>query len=80
LKPPTCRVCGAAHWGTEPHAFGPSKESAKVARQVRVLTVPKAEPRPPGFDRKAYNREYNRKYMADRRAKAKAARETQSPK
>jgi len=69
MKPPTCRLCNAAHWSGEPHVFGPSTVKSKIAKQVRELTVPA---KPPGFDRKAYNREYNRKYMQERRAKAKA--------
>lgn len=39
MKPPVCRLCGAAHWSNEPHAF-----EGKQARHELVPVMSKPAP------------------------------------
>jgi hypothetical protein len=39
MKPPICRLCGAAHWSRDPHQWSKSADTAKPLRQSDEKTV-----------------------------------------
>ena len=76
MDKPKCRVCGVAHWASEPHKFNPFRHSCNkqpdvldtdsnkrivdLERQVAALQAEIEELTKP-FDKKTYQREYMRK-------------------
>ena len=79
MTPPKCRLCGKEHWSHEPHVFkeASSRESGKAekedgvdkgSRDIHDQRLVDSRPhKNEGFDRKAYQREYMRKWRAKRK-------------
>jgi hypothetical protein len=70
MKAPKCRLCGDHHWGTC-FANVPPAPLTKSPEKAIEPQVSEAMPKPP-FDRIAYQRDYMRKWRANKRAKALA--------
>jgi hypothetical protein len=94
MEKPVCRVCGAKHWGREPHVFekGSSKfvpvveegggtgKGDSPRKQIKSSSVETAgSSTVAGSTRKEYLRNYMRDYMAKRRAERRK-RAKQEPK
>lgn len=71
MSAPVCRLCGVAHWAGAAHQFAGKAEPVAPVKASEVAANPSN-----GFDRKQYQRDYMRAYMAKKRAvdkgKAKA--------
>ena len=80
MTPPKCRLCGKEHWSNEPHRFEGAPNARKPRETEEENGVDKGpgyihdqrlvDPGPhknEGFDRKAYQREYMRKWRARRK-------------
>ena len=86
VTPPRCKICGIAHWFSEPHAGATTKPKPLKAELPPVITGaqfaeslghhgPKARDRAPAKPATAPTdrKAYMRELMRAKRAKAKAA-------